>query len=548
MPKLIVQLKQKTIQELDLGGDRVVIGRGEDNAVRLDDILISREHAEIREDGGRYYLSDLGSANGTYVGTRRITRDHELRDGDVVRISPYTISFRTEAHERPTEVGMVGGTRAGEKATEVFTFSGTPRLLVRSGAEVGKTYDLASNPLIGRDAECDIVLNEATVSRKHARIQYIENKLTVVDVGSRSGTRVNGKLIDKPTPLKDGDRLQLGEAALEVEWKGGPAKVEAEKATVPFFRPELEPAKKEAQWWKWVVGIAAGLIVLVGAYLLFTRLQPGGGAAAPKPAGAAVSAFLEKSAQAMKGGDYEAAVLYADDAWKADSASAEVQAQRIATRKAIAYDLERRGQNAKAAAHWDVVRAMNPMDEDVLRRQPGKPVKPAPETPSEPQPRPPAQPKPTPYELALAAYHDGLTAESRAAVDRLVASAPNDVKALELKGWIGLEDEATYVLDVRKDTAAAIEKFGELVRQDPGNPRVQARLRALTAKPTTWDSQKAKDLFKEAEGYYLRWKDYGEEEFRDKAKPLYQQIVQMGPPPEDAAKEDKDIYGTAKQR
>jgi hypothetical protein len=145
-------------------------------------------------------------------------------------------------------------------------------------------------------------------------------------------------------------------------------------------------------------------------------------------------------------------------------------------------------------------------------------------------------------------YQDGLTAETRAAVDRLVASAPNDIKALELKGWMGLEDEATYLLDVKGDTAAAKEKFGVLVRQDPGNLRVQARLQALVSKPSIWNSQKANDLFRQAEQDYLRWKDYGEQEFKDKAIKGYQEIVKMGPPPKDAAQEDLDIYNTAKQK
>ena len=554
MPKLIVQLKQNTIQELELTGERVVIGRSEDSAVRLDDDFISREHAEIREENGRYLVSDLGSANGTCVGTRPITRDYELKDGDVIRIGLYTISFRIAAHERPTQVGMVGSIQTGEKATEVFTFSGTPRLLVRSGAEVGKSYDLTNNPLIGRGEDSDIVLDEGSVSRKHARIQFIENRLTIVDVGSRSGTRVNGKLIDKPTPLKDGDRVQLGEASLEIEWKGGSGapKAEAEKATVPFFRPDLASAKKEGQWWKWAVGIAAGLIVVIGVYLAFFRYP-------------SVNPYLNPNRLASDAEVFFKQGSDSGDSCKLDTALAKIDsalASRAAgeKEKKLKQDIEREIDNFKYARDLAVQAGKVRDDGDLGKAKELAELayEKAPTVPevkkiwNELKPAPSkgggggvtVPPPPIPYDKAVEAYRDGNLTEADSMVAAILQKPGGDSRANGLKGRIDLWKEGRYLKGVVDDPQAAAKTYEELLRNDPGNSLARAELSALTV----WNGQEAESLFNATEADYRAGVDNGVDESKAKAKAVYEKVVSMGTPPDGAPQKDKDIYSEVQRR
>ena len=70
---------------------------------------------------------------------------------------------------------------------------------------------------IGRDPECDVHINDASVSRDHARITLAASVATLVDRGSKNGTRVNGKLIEKAVELQDGDELTFGKVSAQYQ-------------------------------------------------------------------------------------------------------------------------------------------------------------------------------------------------------------------------------------------------------------------------------------------------------------------------------------------
>lgn len=68
--------------------------------------------------------------------------------------------------------------------------------------------------LIGRDRDCTIRIDSATLSRHHARITVMNGEVTVEDLGSKNGTHVNGRRVDQSVPLEDGDELQVGSVAM----------------------------------------------------------------------------------------------------------------------------------------------------------------------------------------------------------------------------------------------------------------------------------------------------------------------------------------------
>jgi serine phosphatase RsbU (regulator of sigma subunit) len=74
--------------------------------------------------------------------------------------------------------------------------------------------------ILGRSVDCDLVINDTTVSRKHARIEISGDKtIMLTDLGSHNGTVVNGRKISKPLPIHHSDVILLGRIEIQVTEK-----------------------------------------------------------------------------------------------------------------------------------------------------------------------------------------------------------------------------------------------------------------------------------------------------------------------------------------
>lgn len=85
-------------------------------------------------------------------------------------------------------------------------------LVARSGSRAGQQYGLQTQQpnIIGRDASrADIIVDDDTVSREHARVRYENGQFVVYDLASTSGTFVNGNMVQRQM-LYDNDRIMLG--------------------------------------------------------------------------------------------------------------------------------------------------------------------------------------------------------------------------------------------------------------------------------------------------------------------------------------------------
>ena len=90
-----------------------------------------------------------------------------------------------------------------------------PALVVRSGGgRAGETFHPEGDrTMIGRSPDCDVFLDDVTVSRRHAVLVRREDGFAIDDQGSLNGTFLNRRRIES-APLEDGDEVQIGKYRL----------------------------------------------------------------------------------------------------------------------------------------------------------------------------------------------------------------------------------------------------------------------------------------------------------------------------------------------
>ncbi len=102
-------------------------------------------------------------------------------------------------------------------------------LVIMNGKRVGTDFRIDRESVsIGRDASCDVALDDELASRQHAKLQRRDNSFVLIDVGSANGTQVNRHDVER-TELQDGDVIRIGETQLLFKVaRPGPQWTEAE--------------------------------------------------------------------------------------------------------------------------------------------------------------------------------------------------------------------------------------------------------------------------------------------------------------------------------
>jgi pSer/pThr/pTyr-binding forkhead associated (FHA) protein len=92
------------------------------------------------------------------------------------------------------------------------------KLIVLAGAKEGTQIPLKKDKfVIGRASECTLRAGSEAISRRHCAITRVDGAWVASDLGSRNGTYINDKKIDRPTPLAVGDALRVGPLKFRVE-------------------------------------------------------------------------------------------------------------------------------------------------------------------------------------------------------------------------------------------------------------------------------------------------------------------------------------------
>jgi ABC transport system ATP-binding/permease protein len=208
-PPLLVRTVRNT-HRLD-SGQEYRIGRDDRADIPLIDARVSWEHAVIRAEGPVWVLEDLGSRNGTFLGSERVTRLEitsryvvhfgHPEDGPVLR-------FELTAPERPQAPAPDRGFEPHPMDTTFMPgVLREPTSKVRIQSKVMK---------IGRRPDNDIVVPDLGVSKQHAELRLSPTgRYQIIDLGSHNGTFVNGTRVNQ-AELKDDDIIAIGHATYRV--------------------------------------------------------------------------------------------------------------------------------------------------------------------------------------------------------------------------------------------------------------------------------------------------------------------------------------------
>ena len=200
MYKLVISDDEGHTTVVPLLRDEITIGRNEGNAIRLTERNVSRNHARLVKRNGAYIVEDLGSYNGVTVNGERIDAKSALEAGDQLGIGDYDLAFQSD-------VAAVANTLPSPKPRS----EPPPRLVVLGEPAAGAEFTLNKPSLrIGRDERLDIWINHKSISHEHAEVQLRDGKVTIYDLESANGMRVNGVRTSRAM-LEAGDALELGE-------------------------------------------------------------------------------------------------------------------------------------------------------------------------------------------------------------------------------------------------------------------------------------------------------------------------------------------------
>jgi predicted component of type VI protein secretion system len=125
------------------------------------------------------------------------------------------------------------------------------KLIALEGLLAGREFPIDTRGLVlGRSADCDVVIDDDDVSREHSRVLLEADAVILHDLGSRNGTIVNGVRIDRPTQLSAGDLVVIGGALFEVQLSPSdrqPARAAARPHAAPIEAPSAALVPPAAQ-------------------------------------------------------------------------------------------------------------------------------------------------------------------------------------------------------------------------------------------------------------------------------------------------------------
>jgi pSer/pThr/pTyr-binding forkhead associated (FHA) protein len=196
----------------------LLVGRGEQCSLRLNDPVVSRRHAYLQLIAGRVFFVDLGSRTGI-VAQSGTLRSGWLDPGQELRLGDCTIRLTSTATRQPQFSSAAD--RAWNPVNRQASLSDSEHGWL---LEYGRDYPLwplnRVLTLVGRAADCKLRIEGRGISRYHAAFLHTPTGVWLIDLRSREGTFLNGSGIQWAL-LEDGCQIRIGPECAIRAWQQG---------------------------------------------------------------------------------------------------------------------------------------------------------------------------------------------------------------------------------------------------------------------------------------------------------------------------------------
>jgi pSer/pThr/pTyr-binding forkhead associated (FHA) protein len=180
--------------------EQVSLGRDPKSLVQLPDPSVSLRHARLSPSPAGYSLIDENSTNGTFLNAVRLApgSSKPLTDGDRIQLGRARLQVRFRTPSTAPLVGFSTQDIALALVQGALIQSGSavaPRLSVIAGPDRGVSLVLGEERtyVLGRDDDVDLRLRDEDTSRRHTSVLRRGSRLWVIDLGSKNGTRLDGR-------------------------------------------------------------------------------------------------------------------------------------------------------------------------------------------------------------------------------------------------------------------------------------------------------------------------------------------------------------------
>lgn len=255
-----------------VGAGASSLGSAEGNTLVLATRDVAPWHARVIDDARGGVLEVLDPAARTHVNARPVREKALLRCGDVVCLGKVMITIKLDRDD------MVDG--LPPPVSTLSPVNEPPRVVLRgvSSSQFGRTIAVNPRIVIGRDPDCDLVIDEANVAPRLATLETVGNAIYLRDLASTSiaGTTTLGGIDVRSAVVYAGDQLVFGHSHFIVEAPGLPVRGEGrERSGYSITAPHVpdhpsesaaESAHTRGSIW-WLIGAAA--LIALGLVLLF---------------------------------------------------------------------------------------------------------------------------------------------------------------------------------------------------------------------------------------------------------------------------------------